>query len=389
LTTIDWLIILLCMSAAFAGFRMGFVARSLSWLGMIVGFLLSMLVLPSVLRQAENMSPTGRLSIVVLIGLTGLLLGQMLGLFAGSRLSATLPPGPMRTADRAFGALVGVFGVLVFVWLLVPIAANVPGWASQQARSSVVAQGIYNNAPQAPKFSETFQKVLGSNTLPQVFNDVSPSIDTGPPPQSLTMSVEVVDMVKRSTVKVEGTACRRTQDGSGFAVAPGVVVTNAHVVAGERSTKIFDANGESHNATLVVYDPARDLAVLRSATYDAPGLTLGKSNEGDEGAVFGHPGGQDEVSIAPAKVHREITAVGRDLYDTQTTRRKVLVLAAQLAQGDSGGPLVDTNGEIIGVAFAIAPDKPGTSYALHIDELKAVLDQPMDAPVSAGACVND
>jgi S1-C subfamily serine protease len=389
LTTIDWLIILLCLSAAFAGFRMGFVARSLSWIGSIAGLVVALLVLPSILRQASAMSPTGRLSIVVLIGLTGLLLGQMLGLFAGSRLASSLPPGPLRNVDRAFGALVGIFGVLVFVWILVPIAANVPGWASQQARQSLVAQGVYNNAPKAPNFSETVRKLVGSSSFPLVFNDLNPSIDTGPPPQSLTMTVDAVARVKASTVKVEGTACRRTQDGSGFAVAPGVVVTNAHVVAGERSTKIFDANGDSHNATLVAYDPARDLAVLRASTYDAPPLVIRDADEGDEGAVFGHPGGQDEVSIAPAKVHREITAVGRDLYDTQTTRRKVLVLAAQLAQGDSGGPLVNRDGDVMGVAFAIAPDKPGTSYALDVSELNAILDQPLDTPVSAGACVND
>jgi S1-C subfamily serine protease len=389
LTTIDWLIILLCLSAAFAGFRMGFVARSLSWIGSIAGLVAALLVLPSILRQASDMSPTGRLSIVVLIGLTGLLLGQMLGLFAGSRLASSLPPGPLRNVDRACGAMVGVFGVLVFVWILVPIAANVPGWASQQARQSVVAQGVYNNAPKAPNFSETVRKLVGSSSFPLVFNDLNPSIDTGPPPDSLVMSADAVARVKASTVKVEGTACRRTQDGSGFAVAPGVVVTNAHVVAGERSTKIFDAAGNSHNATLVAYDPARDLAVLRASTYSAPALPIREADEGDEGAVFGHPGGQDEVSIAPAKVHREITAVGRDLYDTETTRRKVLVLAAQLAQGDSGGPLVNRDGEVIGVAFAIAPDKPGTSYALDVDELKAMLEQPLDTPVSAGACVND
>lgn len=388
MTTIDWLIIVLCLFASFAGFRMGFVARSLSWLGMIAGVIVALLVMPMILRNASDMSSTGKLSIVVLIGLTGLLLGQMLGLFAGSRLSSVLPAGPLRSADKVLGAVVGVLGVLVFVWILVPIAGNVPGWASQQARASVVAQGVYDYAPRPPNFSDNIRKLVGSSGFPLVFNDLNPSIDAGPPP-TLTMTSAAVAKVKASTVKVEGTACRRTQDGSGFAVAPGIVVTNAHVVAGERSTKIFDAEGDSHNATLVAYDPARDLAVLRSSTYTAPGLTITDGDEGDEGAVFGHPGGQDEVSIAPAKVHREITAVGRDLYDTETTRRKVLVLAAQLAQGDSGGPLVNANGDVIGVAFAIAPDKPGTSYALDVDELNAVLDQPLDTPVSAGACVND
>jgi len=317
------------------------------------------------------------------------LLGQMAGLFAGSRLSATLPTGPLRTLDRCVGAVAGAVGVLVFLWIMLPIAANVPGWTAQQVRGSLIAQGLYDNAPKPPNFSDTVRKLVGSSQFPLVFNDLQPAIDTGPPPATLTMSAEAVAKVRASTVKVEGTACRRTQDGSGFAVAPGIIVTNAHVVAGERSTRIYDANGQGHSATVVAYDSARDLAVLRSPTYLAPALAVKKAKEGDEGAVFGHPGGQDAISIAPAAVRRQITAVGRDLYDTQSTRRKVLVLAAQLAQGDSGGPLVNTNGEVIGVAFAIAPDKPGTSYALDVDELNAILAQNLDAAVSAGACVND
>jgi S1-C subfamily serine protease len=389
MTTLDWLILLTCLSTGYAGYRMGFVARSLSWLGSIAGLIVAFLALPTILRHASSMSPMGSLSVVVLICLVGLLLGQMAGLFAGSRLSATLPPGPLRTLDRCVGAVAGAFGVLVFLWFMLPIAANVPGWTAQEVRGSLVAQSIYDNAPKPPNFSDTVRKLVGSSQFPLVFNDLQPAIDTGPPPTSLTMSADAVAKVKVSTVKVEGTACRRTQDGSGFAVAPGIIVTNAHVVAGERSTHVFDADGQSHSATVVAYDPARDLAILRSPTYRAPALSVKKAHEGDEGAVFGHPGGQDAVSIAPAAVRRQITAVGRDLYDTQSTRRKVLVLAAQLAQGDSGGPLVDVNGDVMGVAFAIAPDKPGTSYALDVDELNAVLEQNLSAPVSAGACVND
>jgi S1-C subfamily serine protease len=389
MTTLDWLVLLTCVSTGYAGFRMGFVARSLSWLGSVAGLIAAFLILPTILRHADSLSPMGSLSMVVLICLVGLLLGQMAGLFAGSRLSATLPPGPWRTVDKGVGAIAGAAGVLVFLWILLPVAANVPGWTAQQVRGSLVAQSIYDNAPKPPNFSDTVRRMVGSSQFPLVFNDLQPAIDTGPPPSMLTMPSDAVARVKASTVKVEGTACRRTQDGSGFAIAPGVVVTNAHVVAGERSTRIFDADGQGHSATVVAYDPARDLAVLRAPTYSAPALSIKKAHEGDEGAVFGHPGGQDDISIAPAAVRREITAVGRDLYDTQSTRRKVLVLAAQLAQGDSGGPLVNTNGDVIGVAFAIAPDKPGTSYALDVDELNAILSQNLDSAVSAGACVND
>ena len=64
----------------------------------------------------------------------------------------------------------------------------------------------------------------------------------------------------------------------------------------------------------------------------------------------------------------------------------MLVLAADLAPGDSGSPLVDEAQQVVGVAFAIAPDRAGVSYAVSTDELDAVL-ATVGGPVSAGPCV--
>jgi S1-C subfamily serine protease len=105
--------------------------------------------------------------------------------------------------------------------------------------------------------------------------------------------------------------------------------------------------------------------------------------------VFGHPGGVDRLVIAPAQIAQNVRAVGRDLYNSHQTQRDVFILAAQLHPGDSGGPLVDTNGNVVGVAFAIAPDQPNTSYALTTKEVTAVLSQPLGAPVSTGPCLSE
>jgi S1-C subfamily serine protease len=105
--------------------------------------------------------------------------------------------------------------------------------------------------------------------------------------------------------------------------------------------------------------------------------------------VFGHPGGSDALVIAPAAIDQEITATGRDLYDTRSIRRDVFVLAAELHPGDSGGPLVNASGAVVGVAFAIAPDRPSTAYALTSKEINAALDQPHGPAVSTGRCLAD
>jgi len=336
------------------------------------------------------MSSSSRLGVVVLLVLIGALLGQMVCLFAGSRVAAGLGRGALKTGDRIAGAAAGAFGVLFSMWLLLPMAADVPGWTSQQVRNSGIAQAIYNNAPRPPDAIQTLERLVGSANFPRVFNGIEASPDSGPAPASVTLSGDVINRVRSSTVKVEGEACHRTQDGSGFAVGNGLIATNAHVVAGERRTTVLTPAGQELAATVVAYDPARDLALLRVPKYTGIPLAVGSASIGETGAVFGHPNGQDAVDIQPAAVRRQIVAVGRDLYDKQTTHRDVLILASTLQPGDSGGALVDAKGEVIGVAFAIAPDKAGTAYALSTNELRAVLNQPRSGePVPTGACVNE
>ena len=106
-------------------------------------------------------------------------------------------------------------------------------------------------------------------------------------------------------------------------------------------------------------------------------------------ATDGHPGG-GELIASPARIGEEILAVGSDIYRTGSSRRQVYVLAASLEPGDSGGPLVDTQGAVIGVAFAIDPARSGTSYALTDTEIHAILtaaENGSHSPVSTGKCL--
>ncbi|MGI9022135.1 MAG: trypsin-like peptidase domain-containing protein, partial [Acidimicrobiales bacterium] len=182
-------------------------------------------------------------------------------------------------------------------------------------------------------------------------------------------------------------ACGRVMEGSGFSPATDIVVTNAHVVAGERRTEVLRPDGESLAARVEVFDPQRDLAVLSVPGLDQQPLPVGTAEVGDTGAVFGHPEGQEEVDVQPARVDDRRTATGRDIYNSSVTRRDVLFLAARLAPGDSGGAVVNESGEVIGVAFAIAPDEPATAYAVSDRELRPVLAEPRSGPVSTGDCI--
>ena len=389
--TLDAVIVIVAVTAVFGGYRLGFLARVVSWIGLALGLLFAARLLPTVINDVQQADPTSRLLIATLVLLGGSFLGQAIGLVIGARLHAVLPPGPLRTADRVVGAAIGLAGLLIAVWVLLPSMASVSGWPARQARNSTIARFVDRLFPAAPDTMQALRRLVGNSTFPQVFNELSPSLNTGAPPVDSGLAPSVLSRVSLSTVKVEGDACRRIQEGSGFAVAGDTILTNAHVVAGERSTQVLLPSGRVLAATVIAFDANRDLALLHVGGLGETPLPISAAPSaaevGARGAVFGHPGGQDPLRIAPASVRQDVQALGRDLYDSHDTRRDVFILAANLIPGDSGGALVDQAGAVIGVAFAIAPDRPGTSYALTAREIRTVLPSAGHAAVATGACL--
>lgn len=386
---LDIVILLTMAGAAFGGYRLGFLARVASWLGLGLGVWVAILVLPPVLRAFQTPDPTAKLLTAMLILLGTAFTGQLLGLAVGTSLRRFVPFGPVQAVDSAVGALIGAFGVLVLVWLMLPSIAAVPGSISREARTSDIARLVDRQFPEPPDALQALRRLVGDADFPRVFEALRPAPDLGPPPAVSDIPPAVLSRVRASTVKVEGVACRRILEGSGFAADPDTVITNAHVVAGQApgATSVQRPDGRRLRASVVVFDPGRDLAVLSVPGLGQSPLPVGTGSVGSSGAVFGHPGGQEEVRIAPAAIRDQVQALGRDLYDARPVRRDVFVLAAELRQGDSGGALVNRNGAVTGVAFAIAPDRAGTAYALTSKELQVALSAPRGAAVTTGPCL--
>ncbi len=367
---------------------MGFLARVASWVGLGAGLVAAARLAPVVFDRYQGGTPETRLLLVLGLFLVLTTACASLGAVAGASVRRLIPPGTgLRTADRVAGGAVGALGGLLMVWLLVPILAVVPGSLSEVARNSSIARNIDRYGPATPQALQDLRRQVSDVNFPEVFSRLGPSPRTGPPPGVVALPDAVRDRVALSTVKVSGSACNRVLSGSGFSPAPDIVVTNAHVVAGVDRPTVLKPDGKRLPATVVVFDPNRDLAVLRVPGLGQTPLAVADAEAGDEGAVYGHPGGQDELEIIPARIESEVNAQGRDLYGDRQIRRQVLILAAVLVPGDSGGALVDTSGRVVGVAFAVAPDKPATAYALASDELRAVLDVSRASPVDTGPCV--
>jgi S1-C subfamily serine protease len=387
---LDGVIVVLAVAAAVGGYRLGFLARAVSWIGLGLGLYAAAWFLPTVIRDLDPASSTERLLIAFAVLIGGALAGQALGLLAGAQLHRALPLGPVREVDRGVGAGIGALGVLVALWLLLPSIAAVPGWPARAARSSAISGWVDSHFPQAPDALQVLKNLVGQNAFPDVFSALHPGEALGPPPASAGISAAVDARVRAATVKVQGQACAEIQDGSGFAVGDDLVATNAHVVAGEGrgKTKVLLPSGSTMAATVVLFDPNRDLALLQVPGLGETPLAIGTGKVGETAAVYGHPNGQNAIALAPAEIAQNVTAVGQNLYNTHQTSRDVFVLSAVLLPGDSGSPMVDQSGAVIGVAFAIAPDRPTTAYALASSELEAVLGVPRGGPVSTGPCLS-
>lgn len=386
---LDLILVIVAVAAGVGGYRIGFLGRVISWAGLALGFYLAVLFLPTVAVDLASSSPGVQLTVAILLLVGGAMAGQAIGLVLGSRLHSALPLGPIRQVDRVVGAVFGVVGVIAVLWLLIPSVSNVPGWPARATTGSGIARWVSRNLPPPPDALQVMRRIIGQDA-PQVFSELQQGTATGTPPAAIPLSTAIRDQVAASTVKVEGQACNRIYEGSGFAAGPDLIATNAHVVAGEPpgETEVLLPGGRLLQATVVMFDPNRDLALLSVRGLGEAPLPVAAPQIGQVGAVFGHPNGQDPLFPSPARIAQEETAVGQDIYDSRTTRRQVLILAAALAHGDSGGALVNTSGSVVGVAFAISADQSGTSYALNSSELQAALAEPrVPSGTSTGPCL--
>ena len=235
--------------------------------------------------------------------------------------------------------------------------------------------------------------MLDREGFPRVFNGLEAEriAPVAPPDQSVAQTAGVREAAA-SVIKITGvaTSCNRGQEGSGWVVSPGRVVTNAHVVAGmQTATLRVHGTGRSYTGRVVLFDTRRDLAVLSVPDLPAQPLRQGQDlQRGDSGVVAGFPL-DGPYRLDAARVREVIQAHGSDIYGRPGTSREVYSLYAQVRPGNSGGPLLSTDGRVVGVIFAKSLDDASTGYALTMNEARPVLAAAASAstPVDTGPCV--
>ena len=389
---IDVVLAVVLVAYAISGFRQGLALSALSLGGFVAGALAGILLVPVV---ADRLEPGAQRSFAVLAAVLVLAwLGQVLGAIVGGRLREQLPKGSARRVDQALGAVAGLVASAVVVWFVGGALRNVPA-VSSAIGSSRVLQAIDTVMPQqASTLASRFRESVAASDFPRVFSGAGPEqISPVDPPDATAVPAAVSAKVKAATVKITGDAksCSQTQEGSGALVAPGRVVTNAHVVAGvSRPVVQLGGQGRRYQAKVVLFDPQIDLAVLAvdGLPVSAKPLPIGADLErGADAAFAGYPK-NGPYALGAARVRSVLRASGDDIYGKPGAVRRVYSLFAKVQPGNSGGPVVDTDGNLVGVVFAKSLDDANTGYALTMAEAREDIDAGISAAdaVATGSC---
>ena len=394
MNALDAITLCLIVAGVILGWRSGAIPQVFGLIGAILGGAVAILALPYFEDPLSGIDPTIR-PIVVLAGLVVAVgLGESLGAALGRALAGRLGDGLLSTADRTAGSALAVAQALLVVWLAGSLLAEGPiPRLAETAGGSTAVRTMAAVLPPATEVAGGLGDLLNATGLPDVFVGFEP-LPAPPVDRPADRAARAIAAAaEASTFKVSAATCNGLQSvGTGFAIARGYVVTNAHVVAGagSRGVRVSGA-GQIRDAVPVLFDPSLDVALLYVDGLQAVPLTFAAHDpeRGAIGATLGYPGG-GSLTILPAAVAGRYPATGRDIYGQEQVRRQILELRAEIERGDSGGPLVLKDGTVGGIVYAEARTNPDVGYALAGTEVAAAIRPGIGrrAAVATGACLH-
>ncbi len=382
----DWIIVAFAGVLAWFGFRQGFIVGVLSFggfaLGAFLGTRLGPLLLPR--GSASPYAPAFGLVGALLAG--AILASGLEGV--GFRLRRTLVVPGMGLLDGMLGAALGAALGLGIVWIAAAVAAQTPGQDQLRAdiQQSVILRKLNEILPPSGPILNALSRL---DPLPSI---AGPSPDVAAPEPRIARAPGV-QAASKSVVRVLGTACGLAIEGSGWVAAPDVVVTNAHVVAGEQDTTVEAEGGPPGlPAEAIAFDPTDDIAVLRVPELDRPTLTLlSGPASGTAGAILGFPE-NGPYSVQAGRIGRTQTVITQNAYGQGPVSRLLTPLRGRVRPGNSGGPLVDSDGHVLTTVFAgtVGGRQPG-GYGVANETVAAVVREAQaraggGAQVSTGPC---
>ena len=374
-----------------SGWRRGLFVSALSLVGLVFGAWIgrSVIDIVSGASTTSSLTRTG-LSAATLFICIGV--GSAIGGYVGRRLRNIFSWSPFRLFDNLAGAALSVVAWAVVAWLLATtlLAAPVSSLTNTVSQSKVFNSLEQYMPTQIRDGVESLRVYVSNSDLPEGFANVllAPAVE---PPDLTSVDAPAVIAALDSLVKVEGTApeCSTRLTGSGFVVGPDLIVTNAHVVAGvENPTLRVKGKGKAFEGIVVYFDPARDVAVIKTKDFPSVPLRISEPiSRGENAVVAGFPGG-GPLTLIPARVRSVSNSTGTDIYGKTEVSREIYAISADIKQGDSGAPLFALDGTVAGLVFASSATDTKTGYALTAKEFMVGVETASTATqaVATGEC---
>jgi S1-C subfamily serine protease len=352
MTAVDWLIVVFTLLLAIHGYLRGFVVGALSLAGFALGALIGSHIGPLLLTGGD------RSRYAPLFGLAGALLvgGLVASGFEGvaRRLRAGVRIPGLQSVDGALGAVFTACVGLGLAWIMgaVVLQASNSRALKQDIQRSAILRELDQLLPPSGPILNALAKF---DPLPSV---TGPPADVPAPTRGI-LATAGVRRAAVSVVRVAGTACGLGIEGSGWVAGHDLVVTNAHVVAGESDTVVEPGGrGSGLTATPVVFDPHDDIAILRVPGLSLPALAFASQPAaGTSAGILGYPldGPYDP---RPGRLgHTELTQT-EDAYGNGPVTRSIASLRGLVRPGNSGGPLIDAGGHVLATVFAAITNPP-------------------------------
>jgi S1-C subfamily serine protease len=376
-TRLDWIILAVVAGTAILGLWQGLTLSVLSAVGVITGALIGA-------RLAPHLLPEGAASpytpLVALAGAAGMaVLFELVGSSVGVAIKRRLRAGPLRLIDSVGGFAFGAFVGLAVVWILAAVALQIPGQRDlrRDVQRSAVLQELNDVVP--PR--RVLRALARVDPFPSIAGP-APAVD---PPDPRVVRNPAIRRALPSVLRVVGTACGLGISGSGWVAGPDLVVTNAHVVAGQRDTTVEGTSVNSLPAHAVAFDVRNDIAVLRVPDLALAALALGTPRQGESVAVAGYPEGRP-LTLSPGRAGRAATVLSEDAYGRGPVPRRIVSFRGVVRPGNSGGPMIDGAGRVVGTVFA-SRTGGAAGYAVPPDIVRDALASARGR-VSTGPCAS-
>ena len=364
MSTADWVVIVVVGIAGLYGVSTGFLRGAFSLAGFAVGAYLGARLAPLILTDGSPYVPVVSLACAVLLGT---LMRGLAAMLAGVlRASIGVIPG-MRLLDRLAGLVLGLVAGVFLCWAIGAVLLYVPG--ETELRRSVQRSTILseiNDVFPPERLLEELERVDPIGVF------LGPPAIVAPPEKGLAKDPDVV-RASKSVVRVTGIACGLGVEGSGWVVRRGLVVTNAHVIAGIDRPRIDTVGGRAFTAIVVAFDVTNDIAVLRVRGLGVRPLPAASPERGVAIALAGYPR-NGPLTRTPARLGGTAQVLSRDAYGRGPVRRQVTAIRGVVEPGSSGGPGIDAQGRVRTTVFARRPRETG-GYGIPIDLVRKVVAQ--------------